>query len=929
MKFGRRHFNMDMAWRFYRGDLDIFEGSDHSTVYSRVKSGNQVGPARKRPFDDSDWQTVDLPHDYIRESAFSPDAVGVHGYKEKCNAWYRKTFTVDSALKGKHALLVFDGISTEAVIYLNGSIVERNFDPYSEIIIDVTDRLYYERVNTLAVYVKGDSNAGWWYEGAGIYRHVHLYIKDSVHIAHNGLWANPVKIAENEEKWEVRLATEVENSIYENQTVSVYATVKKDGVEIASEISGEVICAPDEVTVIPLNIPVNAPALWDVDDPNLYTVEVSVKKDGEVIDTDSVRIGFRTFRFDPDKGFFLNGRSLKIKGTCNHQDHAGVGVAVPDSVQYYRIRRLKEMGTNAYRSAHNLPAREILDACDEYGMLVMDENRLLESRRDVLRNVENMVRRDRNHPSVILWSMFNEEPLQNSPEGANIFRRLKSVVTKLDDTRPVMGAINDRFHPGGTSDAMNVLGKNYGIKQIPEDHAQHPDKTILGSENNSAVTSRGCYESDREVAHVLNNYDEEIVPWGQTVRETWKMVRELDYFSGIFIWTGFDYRGEPTPFEWPTASSLFGIMDTCGFAKDSYYFNQAVFMDKPMIHLLPHWNWEEGKTVRVMTVSNCDEVELFLNGVSLGRRPNDPCEQNEWRVEFTPGTLSAVGYRKGVAVVNTERKTAGKPVKIKLVPDRNFIGDDGQDTVPVRVCVVDEFGVEVPTASNQIDFFTEGDGKVAGVGNGDPNSHEADHLPFRKLYHGLCQVLITANTKAKALKLVAKGDGLEEASVDFEIQARPTPDYIYNMKNLEISGIVASMADSEEKPDPAKVYSSNDMNSFAPMAVDTAYNQAHLPGKFQAGWRELRIPVELPNTISEGKIFAVRIASVICDTVEFYIDGQLIHQENPDYKTSVTVPLQVGDRKEFELRCLIKATDKSPFSGVGVSIALAEIDKPE
>lgn len=757
MGFQRKHYNMDMDWRFHRGDVDVFAGKDHSSVYMAVKSGNQVGPAGKRPYDDSDWQTVNLPHDYIRESAFSPDTELNHGYREKCNAWYRKTFTVDGALKGSHALLVFDGISTESVVYLNGSVMERNFDPYSEIVIDVTDRLYYDRVNSLAVFVKGDANQGWWYEGAGIYRHVHLYIKNTVHLAHNGIWANPVQTVENSGEWEVRLETELENSIYENQTVSVYATVKKDGVSVAEGAAENVVCAADGITAAHMTLPVKDPALWDVDDPNLYTVEVTVKQNGETVDNDSVRIGFRTFRFDPDKGFFLNGRSLKIKGTCNHQDHAGVGVAVPDSVQYYRIRRLKEMGTNAYRSSHNLPAREILDACDEYGMLVMDENRLLESRKEVLQKVENMIRRDRNHPSVILWSMFNEEPLQNSPEGANIFRRMKSVVEKLDTTRPVMGAINDRFHPGGTSDAMTVLGKNYGIKQIPDDHARHPGKTILGSENNSAVSVRGCYESDRENAHVLNNYDEELVPWGQSVRETWKMVRELDYFSGIFIWTGFDYRGEPTPFTWPTASSLFGIMDTCGFAKDSYYFNQATFIDEPMIHLLPHWNWEEGKSVRVMTVSNCDEVELFLNGVSLGRRANDVCEQNEWTVSFVPGTISAVGYRNGQIVAKTARTTAGKPAKILLTPDRSAVGNGGQDTVPVRVSVLDAKGVEVPTASDKIEFFVEGDGTIAGVGNGDPNSHEADHLPFRKLFCGLCQVLVTANPGAKSLKLIARG----------------------------------------------------------------------------------------------------------------------------------------------------------------------------
>ena len=926
MGFERKTFNMDMDWRFHRGDVNFLESTDHSAVYGRVKAGAEIGPAAKKTYDDSRWERVNLPHDYIRESEFSPNAVGDHGYKVKCNGWYRKTFDVDPALKGKHALLVFDGISTDSIIYLNGSIMERNFDPYSEIIIDVSDRLYYDRVNTLAVYTKGDAFAGWWYEGAGIYRHAHLFIKNSVHIAHNGLWANPIQTVENSEKWEVKLEAELENSIYEDQTVSVYATLLKDGIPVAEGTEEGILCAADRTTVAKLTLPIENPALWDVDAPNLYTLKVEVRKDGEVVDGDSTRIGFRTFRFDADKGFFLNGRSLKIKGTCNHQDHAGVGVAVPDSVQYYRVRRLKEMGCNAYRSAHNLPAKEILDACDEYGLLVMDENRFMETRRDVMRNVENMVRRDRNHPSVILWSMFNEEPLQNTTEGAAIFRRMRSAVRKLDPTRPVIGAINDSYHPGGSGEYMEVFGRNYGIKGIPRDHALAPHKPILGTENNSAVTTRGCYESDREGAHVLNGYDEEAAPWGQTVRETWKMVRELDYFSGIFIWTGFDYRGEPTPFTWPSCSSQFGIMDTCGFPKDSYYFNQAVFLDEPMIYILPHWNWEEGKTVRVMTVSNCDEVELFLNGKSLGRRPNDPCEQNEWKVVFEAGTLSAVGYRKGEAVAKTENKTAGKAVAIRLIPDRPFIGNGGQDTVPVRVSVLDAQGTEIPTASDKIEFFVEGDGFVAGVGNGDPNSHEPDHLPYRKLYCGLCQVLVTAKTKAKSLKLIARGEGLEEAQITLQITEQPIPDYIYSKPNLEISGILTSVSDSAEKPDPAKIYSDNDMNSFAPMSVSSAYNNAYCPGRFESGWRELRIPIELPDRIPEGKAPILKLASVIAETVEFYRNGTLIYQQNPAHKASVSVPLP-ADTKTYELRCLIKAAQNVPANGISISIALTMEDK--
>lgn len=927
MEFLRKKFSMDREWKFSGGEVDLFQEDSHNVVYAQVKAGGAFGPARKKAYDDSAWQIVNLPHDYIREAEFSPDAVSVQGYRVMTDAWYRKTFTVDESLRGKHALLVFDGISKAAKIYLNGSLVGRCFEPYTETVVDVTDRLYYGGINTLAVFVDGKTLSGWWYEGAGIYRHVNLYVKDELHIAHNGIWANPVLTDPAREGWTVEVEVSLENSTYEERTGAVRVRLADGDTVLGEAVSDAVCCPADGKAKTMVSIPVTAPKRWNVDDPNLYSVRVDLLRDGESVDQDSVRIGFRTFRLDPDKGFFLNDRPLKLKGTCNHQDHAGVGVAVPDSIQYFRIRRLKEMGSNAYRCSHNLPAREILDACDEYGMIVMDENRFLETREDVRRNVETMVLRDRNHPSVIFYSIFNEEGLQNTPEGAAIFRRLRSIVRKYDPTRPVLGAVNDDFHPGGAGDYMDVLGRNYSPSRVVRIHAAYPDKMILGSENNSAVTTRGCYESDREGAHVLNNYDEEVVPWGDTVRANWKVVRDNEFFAGVFLWTGFDYRGEPTPFTWPSCSSQFGIMDTCGFAKDSYYFNQAVFLDEPMIHILPHWNWEEGKTVRVMTVSNCDKVELILNGRSLGVRDNDPCEQNEWSVPFEAGKISAVGYRNGVAVAHAEQNTAGDPVAVRLVPDRTQIGNGGQDTVPVRVSVVDAQGIEVPTASHLIRFSVEGDGIIAGVGNGDPNSHEPDHMPYRHLYCGLCQVLVTADLNATALTLTASCEGLESASVAFEVVDQPRPDYISSKPNRAVSGILTSVANAEEKPDPKRVYAENDMNSFAPVELDAERFGRYLPRGFSRGWRELRIPVELPEILPENGVPSLEFASVICERMEIYLDGELIFEATPEFKESVSVPLRIRDRRAFELRCLLLAKSDSAVNGVGGSLTLSVLEE--
>ena len=915
---------MDPDWRFTAVDSEISDPhiKTHSAVYHSSKAGGATGPATKKAYDDSAWQRVNLPHDYLREAPFSPDAIGNHGYRTFCDGWYRKTFSLDESLRGKHAMLVFDGISTSSVVYLNGSILERSFSLYSEIALDVTDRLYYDRINTLAVHTKGGDIEGWWYEGAGIYRHVRLYFKELIHIAHNGLWAKPVLVDAETDTWRVDLETTVENSDYEDTAISVYAALY-DGESLVAEVeSDSTLCSKDGTTVIPTVLPVSAPNRWDVDAPHLYTLRVEVRRNGNTVDTDTARIGFRTFRVDAEKGFFLNERPLKLKGTCNHQDHAGVGVAVPDSVQYYRIRRLKEMGCNAYRCAHNPPSREILDACDEYGMIVMDECRTFETRPDAIRSLDTMIRRDRNHPSVIFYSLFNEEPLQNTSEGRAIYRRLRSYAEKLDTTRLFTGAINDNIHENGTGMEMDIMGLNYGIHRLPAIHKSYPDRPMTGSENCSAVTTRGCYVSDRENAHVLNNYDEEIVPWGHSVRDNWKMIMAHDYIVGSFDWTGFDYRGEPTPFTWPSCSSQFGIMDTCGFPKDSYYFHQAIFLSKPMLHILPHWNWEEGMTVRVMTVTNCDEVELFLNGASLGRRKNDVFEQQEWSVPFTVGTLSAVGYRNGKAVASAENKTAKDAKCVQLIPDRTYIENGGQDTVPVRVSVIDQNGIELPTASNLVRFEIIGDGIIAGVGNGDPNSHEADHLPERHLYCGLCQVLVTAKRGAKSLTLVAKADGLEEARVHFEIK-EVTPDAaIFFRPNYAVTGILASVTDLEQKPDPAKTYGDDDMNSFAPMEIEKSLFSNFHPSNFLAGWREIRIPVSLPAVVPEGKLPVLEIASVICELAEFYVDGKLIYRESPAYKAAMTVPLDITNRKEFEVRCLLKASSHTAPNGFAQSLTL-------
>lgn len=906
INMSRTVLNMDFSWKFHRGDIEETKiKHTHSSDYAAAKAGNATGAAGK-VWDDTEWRLVDLPHDYYAESEILPENRHSHGYRSEDNAWYRKAFLLDESLSDKELMLVFEGTAVNAEFYFNGSLMDRSFSAYTETAFDITDRAYFgAATNILSVHINGKATEGWWYEGAGIYRHVKLYAKDKLHIAHNGIFGKPVLKEGTKNSWNVHVETMLENSNYVDRTATVRATILDGETVIAQNTSKAVKIDYASKLAVNQVLPVSRPVRWDIDNPKLYTLRCEVlDENGDTVDEASERIGFRTIRIDADHGFFLNEKPLKIKGTCNHQDHAGVGVALPDSVQYYRIKRLKEMGTNAYRCSHNLPNKEILDACDELGMIVMDENRRFESRDEVLEAIDIMVRRDRNHPSVVFWSLFNEEPLQNSEEGAKIYRRMRSIVSHLDDSRIITGAINGNME--GTGREMDAVGINYAIhaggkNEIDYFHAKYPNQPIIGSENNSAVTTRGCYKSDREVAHVLSNYDEEVVPWGSTVRDCWKFAMEREWFAGIFIWTGFDYRGEPTPFEWPSVSSQFGIMDTCGFAKDSFYYNKACYEQKPMIHLLPHWNFNKGDTVRVAAPTNCDEAELFLNGKSLGRKSGDCINTPEWQVEFVPGRISVKGYRNGKCVARAERRTAGKPYAIKIMPEMTSIKNDGADTAVINFAVVDKKGVVVPYADNLIKFTAVGDGYVRGVGNGDPNSHESDILPERRAFCGLCQALITSNIGAESIKVTAESDGLVSAEFELEVEKVTSPLCPEVSKSQTIETFTMSKV-FEQRPDPLMHIADDDQNSFIPVKFVTGEAQED----YTDGWRIYRAKTE----VHESGNYIFKIVFGIWKYAEFYVNGKLVARgfDRSGPFTTDAFPLEKGEKLDIRILLNIKGS---------------------
>lgn len=515
--------------------------------------------------------------------------------------------------------------------------------------------------------------------------------------------------------------------------------------------------------------------LWSVETPYLYTLRTEIWSDGALVDAVETQFGVRTIRFDAARGFFLNEQPVKLLGTCNHQDHAGVGAALPDALQDFRILKLKEMGSNAYRAAHNPPTAELLDACDRLGMLVIDETRPMTSSPEGMSQLERLVRRDRNHPSIVLWSIGNEEQnQQGAPRGARIARSMRRLVDRLDGTRPLTAALDGSWGEG-VSPIVDALGFNYRTDQMAAYHARVPGQSIYGSETGSTVCTRGEYVRD-DARQILPAYDREHPWWATTAEFWWKIVDSQPFNAGGFIWTGFDYRGEPTPFNrFPSISSYFGVMDTCGFPKDNYYYYKAWWTDAPVLHLLPHWNWagREGQEIEVWCHSNLDRVELLLNGAPLGARDVERNGHAEWRVPYAPGVLEARGYKDGRFVTAAQRVTARAPARIALSADRTRLRADGEDCACVAVEIRDAQGRPVPTASDRISFAVSGPGEIIGVGNGDPTCIEADDGLERSAFNGLCMAIVRTRATSGRIRVAASAPGLRGAVIS--LTAAPTP----------------------------------------------------------------------------------------------------------------------------------------------------------
>ena len=755
---GRRRLLFNGDWKFQLGHAaDVSKDFNYGLANIFSKSGKAEKTAIAVKFNDSLWRKVQLPHDWAVGLPFSDkdnDDLKDHGYHaiggmfpENSVGWYRKQFKVAASDSGKRISITFDGIFRDAKVWINGFYLGGNESGYVGFTRDLTDYINFNQENTIVVRADATQSEGWFYEGAGIYRNVWLNTYDNLNIGDDVF----VFTEQDEGKSTVKVEATIKNNGLKTINAVFYAYLKdRQGKIVGQTKEQQVTIIASGETGIKQSVTLDHPELWSLEQPYLYHLVPVVKVNNQIADSRDIRFGVRTVAIKAD-GFYLNGKHIKIKGTNNHQDHAGLGSALPDALQYYRISLLKQMGANAYRASHHAPTPELLEACDSLGMLVLDEQRLLNSSPEYLDQFERLIKRDRNHPSVFLWSIGNEEGyLQTNSYGKRIAQTLLAKQVQLDPTRTSTYAADLANVYTGVNEVIPVRGFNYRQFAVADYHTDHPQQPVIGTEMGSTVTTRGIYEKDSVRAY-LPDQDITAPWWASKAEQWWPLAAENDFWLGGFIWTGFDYRGEPTPYRWPNISSHFGVMDVCGFPKNIYYYYQSWWKDEDVLHISPHWNWKgkEGKNIDVWVNSNAEEVELFLNGKSLGKKAMPRNSHLEWSVAYQPGILKAVAVTKGRRY-SSQVQTTGQPATIKLISSKKVLLADGRDAVVVNVSVVDKNGLIVPDAANLITFSIKGTAKIIGVGNGDPSSHEPDQYLDgnwqRSLFNGHCQLILQAGT---------------------------------------------------------------------------------------------------------------------------------------------------------------------------------------
>jgi beta-galactosidase len=790
----REKLLFDFNWKFHQGDLDVPFATAHGPTVRHAKTARAMwGPAAKAYDDDNSegpgkdvlnpvqWDDVRLPHDYIVKQVPKAKNNGSFGYFTYENAWYRNRFILGEEDRNKRITLLFEAVTSYATVYVNGCLLARNFCGYTTFEVDATDVVNYGEENIVAVYVDTREHEGWWYEGGGITRHVWLIKTDLVSVDLWGVYVHPEKGPGK--KWKVPIETTVRNDGAKEKKTKIKSEIIDKNGKILGIVSGEIVIEGKWKASLKQEMEVEDPYLWDTENPNQYLLKTSIEGEGGEVDSIETKFGFRTIRFDGETGFYLNEKPVKIKGVCCHFDYGLTGRAVPESVQRYRLEELKEMGANGYRASHYPHSEYTMDMLDELGFLVMDETRWFESSPEGLRQLEMVVKRDRNRPGVIFWSIGNEEPFMVEEKGVRISETMKAFIRRLDKTRPVTAANNRDPVLSPVHAVYDVIGINYCMDQYDDTHKLYPNVAIVASEISMGGTTRGWYKQNDPGKGYITAYDHDTphpmykVPRHRSLENVWKFVDERPWVMGIYQWTGLEYRGEC---QWPRVCSQSGSFDLFLFKKDQYYNNKAHWTNEPMVHILPHWNLtgQEGEEINVWVYTNCEEVELWQDGKSFGKKNIEKNGHGEWLVTYRPGKLEAKGYMAGKMAAEDKVETTGKASALKL--RRENQGDvyaNFEDTVLLACYCIDKQGCEVPDATAKITFESNGIGNILGTG-----SDVSDHIPVwnhvRRMRAGLCAVAVRVGPKGGSLRVYAKAEGLEPAMIEIDVKEGGRREYV-------------------------------------------------------------------------------------------------------------------------------------------------------
>jgi beta-galactosidase len=776
--------------------------------FNLTDSTNKNDDYKNANYNDASWRQLSLPHDWSIEGEFKKEnpATPEGGALPGGIGWYRKTFTLNQAQTNKKFFIDFDGVYRCSDVCVNGHHLGFRPSGYISFRYDITPYLNPgNSKNVIAVKVDNSRQPNSrWYSGSGIYRNVWLVTTDKIAVDHWGTFVTTPTVTTQQAV--VNFKTKVRN-YGSAATVNLQTSLLDAGGKVVATQTSNNLSLKDSVTENEQQFKITSPTLWSIDKPYVYKAVTRVIQNGKTLDEYQTTFGVRYFNFDVDKGFSLNGKHVKINGVCNHHDLGALGAAINVRALERQLELLRGMGVNAIRTSHNPPSPELLNLCDNMGFLVMDEAFDMWKRSKTKydysnywdewhkQDLQDQILRDRNHPCVIIWSIGNEIGEQRTPAGTTIARELASIVHSLDTTRPISTANNnpDTGNYIIKSGALDLVGYNYHHNDYAGFHSRYPGKKFIATETVSSLATRGFYQmpSDsirrwpgRRVVNgqrvtdpmnadnTVSAYDNVSAPWGSTQEETLKVIKKYDFLSGQFIWTGFDYLGEPTPYSWPSRSSYFGIIDLAGFPKDTYYMYQSEWTNKTVLHIFPHWNWKHGDTVDIWAYyNNADEVELFLNNKSLGVRKKQGDDLHVmWRVNYVPGTLRAVSRKNGKEVLTKEIHTAGAPAKIQLIADRSKIKADGKDLSFITTKVLDKDGNVVPDAENLIQFKVDGDAFIASVDNGNPVSHEPFKANYRKAFHGLALAILQAKRKAGRVTFTATSEGVQPQSITVELQ---------------------------------------------------------------------------------------------------------------------------------------------------------------